>query len=395
MMKPLATVGLMTILTLAGAGPAFREAPSRPDPVQRAATSVDGLRALGPAGLREALRRYDEHPDPRRLPELDAVAGQRDALWSRLYWYTDLDRAMTAARAERKPILYLRLLGNLTDEYSCANSRFFRTVLYANADVSRLLRERFVLVWESERPVPTVTIDYGDGRLLKRTLTGNSIHYVLDADGRLVDALPGLFDPRTFAELLAGAATAAADGSTPARLAYWTAQGATTGGGAEPRDEGFPDAEAAAPLALSKSGVEAPVLRRLSPELADSRALALLEAGNAAPGPAGPAPSMLDASAIDLMKHHDSTLADPAKLARTVARLEGLIARDTRQNLAALRPRILAWLREGAGATRLDELNTRVYAELFLTPRADPWLGLAPEAGYSGLTEDGRVVAGN
>ena len=35
-----------------------------------------------------------------------------------------------------KPILSLRLLGKLTDEFSCANSRFFRTVLYPNAEVS-------------------------------------------------------------------------------------------------------------------------------------------------------------------------------------------------------------------------------------------------------------------
>jgi hypothetical protein len=70
-----------------------------------------------------------------------------------------------------KPILSLRLLGKLTDEFSCANSRFFRTVLYPNDEVSAVLRDRFVLHWRSVRPVPTVTIDFGDGRKLERTLT--------------------------------------------------------------------------------------------------------------------------------------------------------------------------------------------------------------------------------
>ena len=86
-------------------------------------------------------------------------------------------------------------MGKLTDEFSCANSRFFRTILYSNAAVSKTLREQFILVWCSERPVPVVTIDYGDGRSLKRTLTGNSIHYILDSNGAIIDALPGIFGP--------------------------------------------------------------------------------------------------------------------------------------------------------------------------------------------------------
>jgi hypothetical protein len=87
----------------------------------------------------------------------------------------------------------------LTDEFSCANSRFFRTVLYPNEEVSSILHDRFVLHWQMVRPVPTVTIDFGDGRKLERTLTGNSIHYILDSDARPLDALPGLYGPRAFA----------------------------------------------------------------------------------------------------------------------------------------------------------------------------------------------------
>src|SRR6185295_13345493 len=89
-------------------------------------------------------------------------------------------------------------LGKLTDELSCANSRFFRTVLYSNEEVSRALRERFVLHWRSVRPVPKITIDMGDGRKICRTITGNSAHYVLDADGRVIDAIPGLYGPKAF-----------------------------------------------------------------------------------------------------------------------------------------------------------------------------------------------------
>jgi len=108
------------------------------------------------------------------------VAQQKNSYIAGLYWHTDLEEAKKASTAANKPILSLRLLGKLTDEFSCANSRFFRTVLYSNADVSEYLKEHYVLHWKSVRPVPKVTIDYGDGRKLERTLTGNSIHYVLE-----------------------------------------------------------------------------------------------------------------------------------------------------------------------------------------------------------------------
>ena len=33
----------------------------------------------------------------------------------------------------------------------------------------------------------------------------------------------------------------------------------------------------------------------------------------------------------------------------------------------------------------------RVYSELFLTPKSDPWLGLVPPGVYSGIENDGIV----
>ena len=39
----------------------------------------------------------------------------------------------------------------------------------------------------------------------------------------------------------------------------------------------------------------------------------------------------------------------------------------------------------------VDALNEWVYAELFLTPSKDPWLGLAPRDVYTALDNDGRT----
>lgn len=174
--------------------------------------AIQNLRAAGPPGLEAlfdagkdritALRQNQcrlEAPENDKLrAALDGVARQRDAFASGLYWFTDIEAAKAEARKTSRPILSLRLLGNLDDEFSCANSRFFRTALYANRTVSALLRRGYVLHWKSVRPVPVLTIDMGDGRRIKRTITGNSIHYVLNADGHVLDALPGNYGPAAF-----------------------------------------------------------------------------------------------------------------------------------------------------------------------------------------------------
>ena len=181
--------------------------------------TVEEMRSMGPAGLQMLMTRYageinrhianpslaSDEEWQRITTALDTVAQQKNSYISGLYWYTDFESAKRASAASGKPILSLRLLGKLTDEFSCANSRFFRTVLYPNTEVSSALRDRFVLHWESVRPVPTVTIDFGDGRKLERTLTGNSIHYILDSDGRPIEALPGLYGPKAFLRGLASA----------------------------------------------------------------------------------------------------------------------------------------------------------------------------------------------
>jgi hypothetical protein len=133
---------------------------------------------------------------------LDRMCAQKDAHTSLLFWFTDLSEALAYARRAKKPIVSLRLLGRLDEELSCANSRFFRKALYPDPRINRVLRDEFVLHWQSVRPVPKVTIDFGAGRRVERTLTGNSAHLVLDWRGRPVDVLPGMFDRDTFRFLL-------------------------------------------------------------------------------------------------------------------------------------------------------------------------------------------------
>lgn len=215
--------GSLLLLFLFLAVPAI-QAKSSPESLARTVLSEDAnesaaaiteLRDSGPDGLAVLLQVYRQEIDrqmdggpstpqwQRLSAALDAVSQQKNSYLSGLYWYTDLTKAKAAARAGGKPILSLRLLGKLSEEFSCANSRFFRTVLYSNAEVSKVLRDGFILHWQSVRPAPKITIDFGDGRKLQGTITGNSIHYVLDAEGQPLDALPGLYGPQAFLNSLA------------------------------------------------------------------------------------------------------------------------------------------------------------------------------------------------
>lgn len=71
-------------------------------------------------------------------------------------------------------------------------------MIFSDPDVADFVRDRFVLAWESIRPVPKVTGDFGNGIVHTRTLMGNVATYVCAPNGAVVDILPGLADPRSY-----------------------------------------------------------------------------------------------------------------------------------------------------------------------------------------------------
>jgi hypothetical protein len=376
------------------------------------AVAVKVLRAAGPAGMEALLKLADAEPAVSKQPSfgatLDAVCAQKDCATSHLYWYTDLAAAREAARKSGKPILSLRLLGRLDEELSCANSRFFRAVLYANERVSQELRDRFVLHWQSERPVPKVTIDFGDGRRLVGTVTGNSIHYILDSKGRLVDALPGLYGPAAFLRHLGEAAdearalAALPDGIYPRRLAEYHREriavqdrelAADLGKAGFPlfdlpevrQNPGTVEVAAASERTASKSAGEMGLLRAVLPDLdalkAGSPELAALAGFHAEDA------RLDEASRRHLMTKRGALVKDNLGPMR---RFETRIAEDTVRNEYLLHKGIHSWLAMARQVPDLAAFNAQVYAELFLTPASDPWLGLGPSELYSALTPAGE-----
>jgi hypothetical protein len=402
------------------------------------------LRSQGPAGLEVALRRFENATDESDRAELsqlvDQIAGQRDASVSRLYWYTDVDQAKRAAAEAGKPILSLRMLGKLTDEFSCANSRFFRTALYANKEISDYLRDNFILHWQSVRPAPRVTVDFGDGRKLERTITGNSAHYILDAAGQPIDALPGLYGPQAFrawlvrtkefADRLApisselgrfrlmqeyhahrGLVIEEELRSDLAAVAPELLNGPSEAPGDDPFDvppsEIHPTALKASARAFSKTVAEVALVAPFAPNgetLAAQnedfwRAIAARHLNAAVLDessrelvsrevPHAPMTSKVaTAPAAGKLAISKGRIEDP--LLRVVLNFQESMALDTVKNEYTLHRQIHNWFAKGQAPAEADALNERVYAELFLTPSSDPWLGLAPGNVYTALDRGG------
>lgn len=393
--------------------------------VAESSAAIDELRILGPAGLSALMSRYADEikrhiDDPTLKPDaewqritkaLDTVSGQKNSYLSGLYWYTDLKEAQRVAKAGGKPILSLRLLGKLTDELSCANSRFFRTVLYSNAEISSVLRDRFVLHWQSVRPAPVITIDFGDGRKLERTITGNSIHYVLDSSGQLLEAFPGLYGPQAFLRGLTDADDLfkSLNGKTDQQRTgllwkYYRGQldeinvawyeDVTKIGGTAPKGftlhttrDGKLEAITVAPLAITKAYSEANVLRamtatpealgRITDEVAWKK-IAELHASDA----------VIDSASIALIRRQNSALSEQ-EFAAMLQKFQELIALDTVRNEYLMHTKLYPWLLRDPSRTDLEKFNTKVYAELFLTPGSDPWLGLLTKDAYLGIDNAG------
>jgi hypothetical protein len=71
-------------------------------------------------------------------------------------------------------------------------------VLFSDDRVAADINAKFEPVWESVRPVPVVRIDFGNDRVITRTLNGNIATYVCAADGQVLDVLPGLYEPHQY-----------------------------------------------------------------------------------------------------------------------------------------------------------------------------------------------------
>lgn len=71
-------------------------------------------------------------------------------------------------------------------------------MLFSDKKIAKYINENFEPIWVKVAPVPTVTIDFGNGKKIKRTVTGNIATYVCTTDGYIVDILPGIYKPKKY-----------------------------------------------------------------------------------------------------------------------------------------------------------------------------------------------------
>ncbi len=391
------------------------------DDTGTSAEAIRDLRAMGSVGLDALFVRYateiehfattgESNDNWKHIANaIDTVAMQKDAYASHLYWYTDLDEAKRIAKAQHKPILTLRLLGNLNDEFSCANSRLFRAILYPNAEVSKYLRDNYILHWKSVRPAPRITIDFGDGRKIERTITGNSIHYVLDADGNVIDAIPGLYSPKAFLSYLTQAEEAdkslqkvSAEKRALTLMKYRKAnfdrilaerkKVIDTAGVQMTETRSGSLAILAAPMAVAKAIIvdEYSILRvyddfaKFEPALRFDDWSKLASFYSPDPTP--------DAASIKFIRRQNAkTGLSEDEFKQLFAKLDTFIALDTTRNDFLFHPKLYEWLNQGRGGTDLESLNARVYDQIFQTPNYDKWLGLYSPDVYTALDGNGII----
>lgn len=238
-------------------------------------------------------------------------------------------------------------------------------MLLSQPELASWMSDTFECAWETVRDVPRVSVDFGEGRVVRRTLHGNVVTWVCDAEGRALDALGGLYDAATYRARLEQAALFAAylakRTDPPARDAafrdYHARQAERVAAGAAPLVVGVPPVNAFAKIATERP-----------------TELAVLDPGARRPrtvGSKGAVEIPLErAVALDVPRPSGEKLAAPGVRAD-----KGLLAQDTALGETRFRPLFHALLAE-TGSVPYAGLTKRAYREILHTDLDDPWLGL-------------------
>lgn len=251
-------------------------------------------------------------------------------------------------------------------------------MLLSDPNLVRTLNERVVAYWESLRPVPKVTIDFGDGRVLHRTLGGNTVMLLCLPDGRALDAFPGVYLPRDFLPALEQSLAFAA-GFREGAFVAWHRDRATQAIAAE-----------RVRITTSKAFVESPLLEALGMTRRTLSAPATVGATDrsTAPDPlANPQEAFhrLSARIEDVSKgpataerlrrrylrESQSEPPTPEQIGREAVQL------DSRTNTWLVRPAVhLFFVTRGEPLPR-DECVRAIFRQVLHVPVDDPYLGLA------------------
>ena len=262
-------------------------------------------------------------------------------------------------------------------------------MLLSDKTTAATIDENFVATWKEVRPVPKVTIDFGNGKKMERTLVGNTVMYVSLPDGTVVDAFPGVYTPGDFNRLVVPALKAAKDamallpGKRAKFLAKWhkaeldqllsneLTRTTTSKAFVESPLLDSIGMVALQPTTLSKSGVEAPILKasRLearTPEVKQTTSRSAFDTYASRIEDVSKKPASIDQLKARLRLPKD---ADPKTLAARVLDM------DSNVNVTRVHPAVHILLSEPEKKTA-DDLCAPLYKQLLHVDIDDPYLGL-------------------
>ncbi len=238
-------------------------------------------------------------------------------------------------------------------------------MLLSDSKLRTLLQDKVVPAWEAVRPAPKVTIDFGDGKRLERTLKGNTVLYLCTPDGKVIDAFPAVYTASDFLREVEPALVAFDKQLEPA--AWHKGQVAQVIDREHNR------------VMMAKAFVESPLLEALGKQrrrgLANREAQPAQADGELALGYQNLVSKLSDmseepASAREMKRKVPKQIQnDPESLGRWV------VEQDSAFSVKLLRPAVHMLLSLESSPTPAS-LRDRMFKEVLQVPLDDPYLGL-------------------
>ena len=229
----------------------------------------------------------------------------------------------------------------------------------SNPEVIKFLSNEVVPYWESVGPVPKVTIELGDGRVIKRTLGGNVVTYLVSSSGDVYDAFPGVYTPEDYLAEINKTLDAI---KSESNLLSWHRQELASVTKSEEMRMTMSKAVVESPLlnALGKGRSAQPVAKDSATAFQDYTARLQDISKRAA------TVSQLRTSVLKNMQSND-----PDEIGRAAVEI------DSANNLKLIRPAVHLLFSNYQKLPSVQQCRDNVYQDILHVPIHDPHLGLA------------------
>jgi len=278
-------------------------------------------------------------------------------------WRNSLQDALVEAKRQDKPVLLLSMFGRIDEDMACANARTLRATLFKDPQFKKLVSSEVVPAWEMVRAVPKIEIDLGDGKKIRRTVRGNAVMYLVNPDGKVLDAYPGVYTSEDFFPMVHKSIEQLAHADEAKILAFHQKRGKL-----------IPFTAAT----MGKSVMESPTLDLLgarpiqgaatpAEKSTPERERFLMAASRISDLSLTPMPA---SEAIARTSGRTLGDRDPNEVAREIMR------NDSKNNMARVRPVVHLWLASEKTLPKIEDARDAVLETILKIPYKDPYFGL-------------------